>query len=1442
MANGSVTSSGNPTKWETLSKLDGMQEWEVKRVLRSRREIGLPGNQDEDIDLWEKLDQELEQLSLIELQVQGSTNQAEVAKEISEIAPFASLMPKSPAFVQYVNSRLFFQVRFAAEHLKKKMTTTPANDEKHFFNERPAALPTPPPCEENAIKTIPDGLLKFQGLARTPGGKFAPMFRVDQIKHDEVEEFELWLRGLHRGEPDFPSAASDLYQWAADRTDFYVGLEKKLGRTDLPDLRREWKEGIWKITNPFTARCALVDLYWLATILRADVSPRGMVTYKSDRSWLYYLPIVLKTNPAAPTQGDAGKDGPMKDRPTKEGAVTRDKILWIEEILRSVFDFACELLQNAVEIAEYTVESGAHTALDKPKRDEFPDPGWTRDWRSAFDQELGEIGCQRRERHYEIKTEKDRECPEDIATGSTKQGSDGRAGKYWSQRITTGRQEENLVGLAFSGGGIRSATFGLGILQSLRDFRLLHQVDYLSTVSGGGYIGAWLLGNVRRTRYWLSRETSWEESIGHLRRYSKYLAPESGLLSADTWVIWGTWFRNAFLIQLTTVAWLAGLFAGTMVLKGIFEYSGSQWTLFTELLLAAVFIALAAIIVRDFAKSSVRPNEHRWAIGLTWFGSVLGADLFWAKVNSPAYQTGEHYSAILVQSVLDLHYQILLAFLFLGLLLIAKFSYPKNTFRPLVTAVSMLSLAVIHLALCGVLLIFRLWSACDYKETGWYAYIFGPPLVLLSVSLGIVILIGLLGKAANDWKREWWTRFGSWLAIYGTACMALNLAAIFGPVWLEELFTSATGIHWGKISSAIASAIVAAYGSVKAGKSSQTKGDGQGSSKILEWVAVIGAIAVIISGVLIVSSLFRFTMVKAWMDASLGNWWDNLNYLLTHSFIQGSGDSSLAVLLVTPATLTLVVLSFCGMIFSWRFDLNTFGLNQFYRNRLVRCYLGATRWQPGWRKPQGFTGFDDGDDIPLTDLRFNADHGDLNFRGPFPIVNCSLNLGGSADLAVHTRQSASFTLTPLSAGADRRQIEYAPMIVKKDNTTPGAPNNMHPTPGTPARPQLAPGFAEGPTLGQAISISGAAVNPNMGYSTSPLVAVLLTMFNARLGWWFPNPGKRKWKQDSPVFSLAYLIWEFLGLADETANFVNVSDGGHFENLGIYELVRRRARVIIASDGECDSELTFGSLGNVIRICETDFGAKIDIDVTSLRRQAKTNNSVAHCAVGKITYCNGSQGYLIYLKASITGDENADIQQYLSAHPDFPHQSTANQFFTEDQFESYRRLGRHIADVTFSAATSEDNLVALAGKLRDLWVPAGFTASDFVSHTTTLDRIWERFRTSPKLARLFEELLADAPVGIIPVPLTPPIDPKEKTACLELFQLMENVFIDLRLDDFWDHPDNRGWAMLFCMWAKSPVFRSVWNDTRRTFGIRFEYFCKKRLSLEIDEPVFRIERH
>src|SRR6185369_5351708 len=115
--------------------------------------------------------------------------------------------------------------------------------------------------------------------------------------------------------------------------------------------------------------------------------------------------------------------------------------------------------------------------------------------------------------------------------------------------------DKNVAGLAISGGGIRSATFALGLLESLKDCGLLAKFHYLSTVSGGGYIGSWLSANCRRRLDWLTAD--WAESIGYLRRYSNYLSPQVGFFSADTWSMLTIWLRNALLIHATVILAIA---------------------------------------------------------------------------------------------------------------------------------------------------------------------------------------------------------------------------------------------------------------------------------------------------------------------------------------------------------------------------------------------------------------------------------------------------------------------------------------------------------------------------------------------------------------------------------------------------------------------------------------------------------------------------------------------------------------------------------------------------------------------------------------------------------------------------------------------------------------------------------------------------------------------
>jgi hypothetical protein len=176
---------------------------------------------------------------------------------------------------------------------------------------------------------------------------------------------------------------------------------------------------------------------------------------------------------------------------------------------------------------------------------------------------------------------------------------------------------------------------------------------------------------------------------------------------------------------------------------------------------------------------------------------------------------------------------------------------------------------------------------------------------------------------------------------------------------------------------------------------------------------------------------------------------------------------------------------------------------------------------------------------------------------------------------------------------------------------------------------------------------------------------------------FGNPNNH-----GPRVGPLWLLKELFGRTNSRAGYVYLSDGGHFDNLGIYELVRRRCRYIVACDAEQDEDYTFDALGAVIRKCRTDFGIRIEIDVSTIRPQGEAKRSRWHCAVGKILYSDvqpqAVPGVLLYLKASLTGDEPTDVLTYAQENPHFPHQTTLNQFFTESQFESYRALGFHIA--------------------------------------------------------------------------------------------------------------------------------------------------------------------
>ena len=494
-----------------------------------------------------------------------------------------------------------------------------------------------------------------------------------------------------------------------------------------------------------------------------------------------------------------------------------------------------------------------------------------------------------------------------------------------------------------------------------------------------------------------------------------------------------------------------------------------------------------------------------------------------------------------------------------------------------------------------------------------------------------------MSRESSDGAREWWSRLGAWLWIYATAWMVIAVSAVYGPMGVDW----AVANHPWKSLTAGGGWIGTVVAGLFAGNSASTGANAKGSMAKAKEVVARVAPFVFIGGLLIAVSYVLRAIILAntsnadW--ATLADAKNHAEFLTVSSIALGA---CLAAVLLTAL----------------RVDINEFSLNAFYRNRLARCYLGATRFAPGdKRTPQNFTGFDDKDDIPLSDL--------TGTTGPFHIVNCALNLGGSSDLALHTRHSAAFTLTPLYCGS---------AYCSRDQQSDGKELGYVPT-------ALYGGQSGAPTLGQAIAVSGAAASPNMGYHTSPVTAFLLTLFNVRLGWWFPNPGKTTAKFPSPHFNLTYLLAELFGGASDKSTFVSISDGGHFENLAAYELVRRKCRVVIISDGECDPMPTFEGLGTLIRMCEVDFNVKIILDVKDVRLNGTPPWSTRRWAVGCIKYGETTpDGILIYLKASMNGKEDTSVLQYRSSHPTFPHESTGDQFYREDQFESYRHLGHAIA--------------------------------------------------------------------------------------------------------------------------------------------------------------------
>ena len=163
-----------------------------------------------------------------------------------------------------------------------------------------------------------------------------------------------------------------------------------------------------------------------------------------------------------------------------------------------------------------------------------------------------------------------------------------------------------------------------------------------------------------------------------------------------------------------------------------------------------------------------------------------------------------------------------------------------------------------------------------------------------------------------------------------------------------------------------------------------------------------------------------------------------------------------------------------------------------------------------------------------------------------------------------------------------------------------------------------------------------------------------------------------------------IVDEALGLTNDRSPYVYLSDGGHFENLGLYEMVLRRCHFIVVSDAGQDPECSFADLGEAVRKIRVDFGIPIDFDQMNIYPRSQIDGAKErghNCAIGRIRYSavDGStapDGIIVYIKPACYGDEPRDIYEYFKRSQTFPHESTADQFFSESQFESYRMLGAY----------------------------------------------------------------------------------------------------------------------------------------------------------------------
>ena len=775
-------------------------------------------------------------------------------------------------------------------------------------------------------------------------------------------------------------------------------------------------------------------------------------------------------------------------------------------------------------------------------------------------------------------------------------------------------QGEDLVGLACSGGGIRSASFCLGVVQHLIKNNLFNKIDYLSTVSGGGYTGSCISaltkGAPGREALLVERKGSEEPAaLNHIRNYSKYL-DSTGPLSAiriPVLIVEGA-IRSFF-------TFLPIIILAVFFTEVFFEASGRfnsliQWAV-PALGIAPMLAVLAARpMFFDRLGWQGRDKSDRTLTNFTLVAllSIISIPFLILLRNAVDLDSYAFFSTIKHTLFSNTYLSITGSLALLGAFVFGVIKFKGRAIVLIVSILAPLALFGVYVYLCVVAINSPYVEHAGLQDAQREAILAGEDVESTTLATSILLFNRLAAKSESG-----------------------MLPPIIDAGAQPEALSSDDCLC------ATAQMTLPGYSAMEVSLDAVFK------QKQLDFSAYC------LSGVS-TESLQFCRMSDANSESAFGDYFQRYLTTQTPPFITLSlaeGFFVKAKMLVFEelrilhghAEWWLYLLGFLLQCYNWMFiNINRFSLHSFYRDRLSRTFL--------------ISGDDDSikniDKVKLSELK------GAESTAPYHIVNTALNLQGSSNPQLRSRKTVSFILTKLFCGSDMTGYCSTTDVEKQDSHF---------------------------DLGAAMAISAAAASPNMGTVGNSSLSFIMTLLNIRLNYWLPNPALflnrvSKKALHFKSLGLSYLMSEALSTVNESTPYINCSDGGHIENLGVYELLRRRCKTIVCIDGEADPLFNFDGLTTLQRYAEIDLGIVLDIDVNAIK--PVDGLSALNSVLGRIAYPDGTVGTFIYLKLSFSGAEPEYLHSYRQRNTAFPHESTGDQSFDETQFEVYRALGCFVA--------------------------------------------------------------------------------------------------------------------------------------------------------------------